>query len=95
MEGIKFDKEKDQWTLLPFEAMRPVVRVLMHGARKYAPDNWKFVKPKERYFDACIRHLTAWQSGERLDPESGQPHLAHAICCLIFLLWHDNEKEPS
>ena len=89
-KGIKFDAEKDQWMLLPFDVLREVVRVLMLGAKKYSPDNWKYVKPKERYFDACIRHLTAWQSDEKLDKESGLSHIAHAICCLIFLLWHEN-----
>lgn len=91
-EGIKFDNDKEQWSLLPFETMREVVHVLMFGAKKYAPDNWKHVNPNERYFDACIRHLTAWQNGEKNDKETGKNHLAHAICCLIFLLW--KEKNP-
>jgi len=88
-KGIKYDSNKLQWYLLPFEVLQDVVRVLMLGAKKYAPYNWKYVKPKERYFDACMRHLTAWQAGEKKDPESGLSHLAHAICCLVFLLWHD------
>ena len=92
-KGIKYDTSKDQWTLLPFDTLREVIRVLMLGAKKYSPDNWKYVLPKERYFDACIRHLTAWQAGERKDPESKLNHLAHAICCLIFLLWHDKNNE--
>jgi len=33
-----------------------------------------------------LRHLTAWWAGEDLDPESGLHHLAHAACCLMFLL---------
>ena len=40
---------------------------------------------------ACHRHLQAWWSGERLDKESGLPHLAHAVCCLLFLMWGDDE----
>ena len=91
-KGIKYDTEKEQWHLLPFEVLRDVVKVLMYGARKYAPHNWKSVKPKERYFDACMRHLSAWQNGERIDFETGKNHLAHAICCLIFLLWHDKQE---
>ena len=90
--GIKHDKEKDAWSLLPLEVLRDVVKVLMLGAKKYSPDNWKYVLPKERYFDACLRHLTAWQAGEKKDPESGLSPLAHAICCLIFLLWHDKHE---
>mgnify|MGYP007111985039 FL=1 len=34
-------------------------------------------------------HFTAWQSGELVDPETGESHLDHAICCLLFLRWHD------
>lgn len=90
-EGIKFDGGKDQWHLLPLNVLSDVVKVLMFGAKKYAPDNWKKVQPKERYFDACIRHLSAWQSGEQADKETGISHLAHAICCLIFLLWKEQD----
>ena len=89
IKGVKHDKEKDDWFLLPPEPLRWVIRVLMHGAKKYAPDNWVYVKPKERYYSAAPRHLTSWKDGERIDRESGLPTLAHAICCLIFLLWHD------
>ena len=32
-EGVKFDNEKVDWTLVPFKAMEPVVRVLEHGAK--------------------------------------------------------------
>lgn len=93
LEGIKFDDNKDKWHLLPIEVLKEVVQVLMAGAKKYSPDNWKKVLPKERYFDACLRHLTAYQSGEKKDPETGKSHLAHAICCLIFLLWHENNPQ--
>ncbi len=88
-KGIKHDHGKDQWWLLPLNVLSPVVKVLMFGAGKYAPYNWQRVKPKERYYDACIRHLADWQEGERIEPESGLPTLAHAICCLIFLLWYE------
>ena len=41
---------------------------------------------------ATIRHLTAWRSGERLDPESGLPHLAHAACSVLFMLAIDEDS---
>lgn len=89
-EGIKYDKQKDRWDLLPVEPMRQVVKVLTHGATKYAPDNWKKVEPyRDRYYAACLRHITAWRVGERMDPETKLPHLAHAVCCLIFILWRE------
>jgi hypothetical protein len=33
--------------------------------------------------------MWAWKSGETLDPESGKHHLAHAMCCAMFLLERD------
>lgn len=92
-KGIKYDDEKLCWNLLPFEQLEEVTEVLQLGAKKYAPDNWKYVQPyRERYFNATIRHIMAWWKGERLDPETGKSHLAHAVCCLLFMMWHDKER---
>lgn len=95
--GTKQDAEKPRWDLLPLETLDDVVKVLTFGVKKYSPDNWKRVPDaKNRYFSAMMRHISAWQQGEHLDPESNLPHLAHAGCCLIFLIWfskyerHDN-----
>lgn len=86
-QGVKFDQGKPQWRLVPFGAMSEVVDVLTYGAKKYSPDNWKHVDDAQnRYIDAGFRHFTAYVSGEKVDPESGHHHLAHAICCLLFLL---------
>ena len=88
--GVKFDKEKLRWDLFPFKALESTVRVLMMGSEKYEDNNWKYVKGcKKRYYSAAMRHLTDWQEGEILDPESGETHLAHALCCIIFLAWHE------
>lgn len=90
--GTKFDTEKPDWTLLPIAELEDVVRVLMLGAKKYSPDNWKFVLPKERYYAACLRHLVAWKAGEKFDSETHITHIAHALCCLLFLSWHDKQE---
>ena len=88
--GRKFDGGKLQYGLLPPQALKATVDVLTFGAQKYEPDNWKHVPDsKRRYFDAAQRHLWAWKEGEQLDPESGKHHIAHALCCLMFLIEHD------
>ena len=93
-EGRKFDQDKPRYGLLPPKALRSTVDVLTFGAKKYDADNWRKVPDgKRRYFDAMQRHLWAWQEGELKDPESGLPHLAHAMCCLMFLLEKDIEDE--
>jgi hypothetical protein len=93
IKGVENGEKKDQWDLLPLYLLKPVIRVLMLGANKYAPFAWQKVVRENPtlYFDACIRHLSAWQEDEKDDKESGYSHLAHAICCLIFLLWNETK----
>jgi len=89
-QGVKYDNDKPRWYLLPWNAVEEVVKVLTLGAVKYEDDNWKRVdNAKSRYFSALLRHLTAWVGGETNDSETGLNHLAHAGCCLLFLLWFD------
>lgn len=89
-EGRKADVGKPRLDLLPPAAVMEIAKVLEFGARKYAPDNWRKVEGwRWRYTGAALRHLFAWMGGERADPESGIHHLAHAGCCVLFLL----EKE--
>lgn len=90
--GRKDDQNKPDWTLLPIAPVENVVKVLDFGAQKYARDNWQKVPDaRRRYAAAALRHIMAHQKGERLDPESGLPHLSHAVCCLLFLDHFDME----
>lgn len=89
-KGIKSDEGKLRWDLLPMKPIESLVAVLTHGAAKYSPDNWQRVKPfKERYYAALMRHLAAWKEGESIDADSKLPHLSHAMCCILFLLWNE------
>lgn len=91
--GVKKDQGKLRWSLLPKGVVSMVLQVLEFGAVKYSVDNWQKVDEHERrYYDATMRHIEAWRMKETNDPESGLPHLAHAVCCLMFLLWFDKEK---
>lgn len=84
--GRKDDAGKPRWSLIPPRVLGEVLGVLEFGAKRYGVDNWKNVpNSRTRYYDAAMRHITAWWEGEGRDPDSGMPHLAHAICCLLFL----------
>jgi hypothetical protein len=96
MPGLKHDQGKPCWNFLPWEEVREIVKVLTYGAQKYPPNNWQRVKdPRARYFSALMRHLTAWWGGEEPDFESGLSHLAHAGCCLLFLMWHTKKLKGA
>ena len=90
--GIKHDSGKLRWSLLPTGTLVQVIKVLEFGAVKYQPENWQHVpEARTRYYDALQRHVHAWWSGEATDPETKLHHLAHAACCILFLLWLDHE----
>jgi len=91
--GTKHDTGKLRWSLLPLGTIAQVLKVLEFGAAKYSPNGWTTVdNPRDRYYDAAMRHLDAWHRGEVNDEESGLPHLAHAACCILFLLWFDGKS---
>lgn len=96
---IKADTGKLQWSLLPFAEVEEVVKVLMKGASKYSPDNWKKCDNTKRYEDALMRHVVAYIKGDKIDNVSqggdGLPHLAHAICNCLFLMWFDNQQKEE
>lgn len=91
--GLKYDDGKPRWDLLPFDVLEPVVRVLEYGANLYGEQNWRLVKSGEsRYLNAALRHLIKHMSGEKIDPESGLPHLAHFVANGIFLLFFTRDE---
>lgn len=96
----KKDEGKLPWHLLPDDEIEDIVKVLAFGRKKYAQNTWQTIGPDEygnppsvRYEDAAKRHLKAWKSGEKLDPESGLSHLAHFACNALFLCFF--EKHPE
>ena len=84
--ALKFDTDKLPLNLLSTEAMNQTAAVLKFGAIKYAEHNWRKGFQWSRPLAAAMRHITAFNDGEDTDPESGLSHLAHAACCIMFLL---------
>ncbi|MGL5729316.1 MAG: dATP/dGTP diphosphohydrolase domain-containing protein [Plesiomonas sp.] len=89
--SVKHDTGKPLMGALPPNAELAVARVLTFGAEKYGRDNWRGLDDSDtRYMDAALRHINAVRRGETHDDESGEHHLAHAVCCLMFML--ENSK---
>lgn len=91
---IKHDKDKTRWSLLPMEQLEEVVKVLMYNADKYDTFNWQKVvlADSDRYVDELYRHMKDYVVGLKTDEESNLSHLAHAVCCILFLMWGEDEK---
>ncbi len=85
-EGRKDDSGKTPWHLMPPDALNQIAQVLEFGAGKYGDRNWEKGMNWSRPFSALMRHMWAWWRGEDRDPETGLSHLAHAGCCILFLL---------
>lgn len=97
--GLKFDDNKDRWDLLPIKEVGEIVRVLTLGSHKYSDNNWQKTimqeKGVDRYYAGLMRHLAAWRNGEEKDMETGLHPLSHALCCLLFLRWYENNKKEK
>lgn len=84
----KFDQDKPPLDLLAKVALELEAQVMAFGARKYSKHGWRSGTDMNwtRLTAAAMRHIFAFNEGEDLDPESGLSHLAHARCCLAFLI---------
>jgi hypothetical protein len=85
--GVKHDGDKPRMDLLDAYALVELSKVLTFGAQKYAPDNWRKGIKKSRLLAALLRHVFAYMGGQNTDEETGLSHIAHAMCCCMFLLW--------
>ncbi len=84
--GVKHDAEKLGMQMLSPVAIVELTRVLDFGKQKYAENNWRKGLKTTRLLAATLRHTFAYMSGETNDPESGLSHIAHAMCCCMFIL---------
>ena len=84
--AVKHDDGKAPMNLLSREALEQTAMVMAFGKEKYAAHNWRKGFAWSRPLSAAMRHLMAFNDGEDKDPESGLSHLAHAACCIMFLL---------
>ena len=85
--GAKLDQDKPRASLVLkgfSNAITEVCKVGTFGAKKYTDHGWVEVPNGiDRYSDALLRHVL---TQERLDPESGLHHAAHAAWNALAVL---------
>ena len=85
--GIRYNKGKAKWSLVPFSALEGMVKVLEFGAEKYSIHNWKKGLPYTEVCESLMRHLFSFLEGEDTDNESGLYHKDHILANALFLSW--------
>lgn len=79
--------KKPQLQLIPLAALVAAAGAFSDGCNKYGPANWRTSGvSKGVYVGAALRHLLAYNEGDRIASDSGVHHLGHAIACLSILL---------
>ena len=77
---------KVPFSTVPMPVLAELGLVMMEGARKYGRHNYRVAGAHASvYFDAAVRHLARFWEGEDLDPDSGMPHLVHAMASCAVL----------
>jgi hypothetical protein len=85
-QGLRYDQGKVRYDLVSPIALHYVALVWTMGTYKYAPRNWEKGLSFSGCFGCAMRHAWKWFRGEENDPESGLPHLAHAVWNLMVIL---------
>lgn len=95
--SFKLDEGKPRVGLVLREvphAIEKLGTVLGFGAEKYSVGNWKKLEDIEgRFLDSLMRHLVSYHKGQKVDPESGESHLAHAFFNIAILLEQELRDE--
>ncbi len=91
-KALTFDDGKPPLANLPPAGIAAVARVQAYGHAKYKDfNNYRKGMEVSRQLSCAMRHIMAYMDGETLDPESGQNHMAHAACRLLFALQNQHD----
>lgn len=100
--GGEKGSKPEQYAWIPTGPLAAVARVYGMGAQKYDKRNWEKGYDWSLSYSALQRHVNAFWGGQDNDPESGEPHLAHAVFhCLALMEWMvthpelDDRARPS
>lgn len=87
--GIRFDTGKLRYDLIPVEPLTAYAAIMTMGAKKYADSNWLKGMKWSRITASIWRHWAKWMAGEKLDKESGYPHLWHMLWNVAALITYE------
>lgn len=83
--GLRYNEGKLRYDLIHPKSIEGLVSVLTVGANKYAERNWENGMKWSNVIASLKRHLSAIESGEDYDKETGLLHADHLQCNAHFL----------
>lgn len=92
---------KARTAAIPPIAIMAMGAAMQNGADKYLPFNWRDTEVTATvFYNAMMRHLLEWYSGERSASDSGIHHLAHLMAGAAIILDADyngvfNDDRPN
>jgi len=87
--GVKYDRGKIRWDLLPIYPLYELAFVYTIGAEKYEDDNWRKGMDYRTMVRAILNHLTKWLAGHERDIEDEQHHLASVAWSAFTLMEYE------
>ncbi len=93
--AVRYNKGKLSWGLIYWPSLEFMVRVLMFGAKKYAPDNWKKGMNRVKLLESIQRHVNALFNGEENDSDSKLHHIGHIMCNTMFYAFYTLNPEKE
>ncbi len=82
--GYKDTQGKEKLRFVPRLALVEIARVREYGNAKYGcPNGWRQCDADD-FIEAAMRHIVKYFAGEEVDPESGLPHISHALTSLAL-----------
>ena len=88
MSDTKHDLTKEQYSQIPWNALKEVAKLSTHGSRSYSPGAWKKCEDVNIWLDAAMRHFQAHMSGKLYDDEGPKPTgMLHLTCVNINIMF--------
>lgn len=78
-KALHYSADKPGVDQIPPDVLLEWGDIFTYGAKKYARDNWRKGTEWHEFYGSALRHLARFWGGEDIDPETGLPHLVHAL----------------
>lgn len=85
-EGLRFNKGKRRYDLIPVDALAALADLFTIGANKYAERNWEKGMAYSSVAASLDRHWNDFKAGIDRDPETGCLHITHVVWNAMALL---------